>query len=300
MTAPCRIVPTGLLAVMTLGLGCAVNVDHEAYIEREQKRFPADAALELHLYTFDGSVEIRSWDRPEIVVDVEKRGQDKQAVSKIEILAERTGGRIQIEARHPETKGVFVGWGGFTSPSAKFIANVPRKTNLVVRTGDGSIRLERVEGRLELRTNDGSIVTLDTAGEMLAESLDGSIRIDEVAGRVEARTGDGSLHISGTPAVVRARSGDGSIVLRIRRGTAMTADWMVATSDGSISAELPDGFSADIEADPGSDGRARSELTLANASGGTRDERTLRGRLGTGGHKFVLRTGDGTIQLKSY
>ena len=80
----------------------------------------------------------------------------------------------------------------------------------------------------------------------------------------------------------------------------MTDDWMVATSDGSVSAELPDGFSAEIEADPGSDGRARSELTLVNASGGTRDQRTLRGRLGQGGRLFILRTGDGTIRITNY
>jgi hypothetical protein len=99
---------------------------------------------------------------------------------------------------------------------------------------------------------------------------------------------------------VRARSGDGSIALRIRRGTVMTEDWMVTTRDGSISAELPDTFNADIEADPGSDGRARSELTLADLSGGNRNERRLRGRLGEGGHKFLLRTGDGTIRLTPY
>ena len=75
---------------------------------------------------------------------------------------------------------------------------------------------------------------------------------------------------------------------------------MVATDDGSVSVELPDGFNADIEADPGSDGRARSELTLVNVSGGTRDNRTLRGRLGEGGQLFSLRTGDGTIRLTNY
>jgi hypothetical protein len=289
-----------LLLVIACAPACAVNIDHEGYIEREEKKFTVAGIADLHLYTFDGAVEVRSWDRPEIVVEVEKRGQDKEAVSKIEILAEQKGNRIQVEARKPGGGGVFVGIGRFTSPSARFIANVPRKANLVVRSGDGAILVERIDGRLELRTDDGRIRAVETAGELLAESRDGAVQVDDVSGKVEARTEDGSLRISGTPTALRARSGDGSIVLRVRRGTKMTEDWMVATGDGSISAELPDGFSAELEADPGSDGRARSELQLIDMSGGTREQRVLRGRLGEGGHRFVLRTGDGTIRITSY
>jgi hypothetical protein len=281
-----------------MSTGCAFNIDQQGYIAREEKRFPAEAVVDLHLYTFDGGIEVRSWDRSEVLIEIEKRGQDQEAVSKIQILADRTGNRIQIEARHPGTRSFVIG--RFTSPSARFIVSVPRKTNLVVRSGDGPILVERVSGRLELRTSDGSIRTLETSGELLAESGDGTIQLEEVGGRVEARTNDGSLRVTGTPAALRARSGDGSVMVRIRRGAAMTEDWMVTTEDGSVSVELPEGFDADIEADPGSDGRARSDLTLVNVSGGTRSERVLRGRLGQGGHRLLLRTGDGSINLTNY
>lgn len=292
-------VPALCLSVtVAMSTACAVNIDQQGYIAREEKRFPAEVVVDLHLYTFDGGVEVRSWDRSEVLVEIEKRGQDQEAVSKIQVLADRAGNRIQIEARHPGKHTFAIG--RFTSPSARFIVSVPRKTNLVVRSGDGPIMVERVTGRLELRTSDGSIRTLETSGELLAESGDGTIQLEEVAGRVEARTNDGSLRVTGTPAALRARSGDGSVVLRIRRGATMTEDWMVTTEDGSVSVELPEGFNADIEADPGSDGRARSDLTLINVSGGTRSERVLRGRLGQGGHRLLLRTGDGSIKLTNY
>ena len=288
-----------LAAAVVCVQACDINIDHQAYIERDEKRFAVDKNIELHLYTFDGPIEIRSWDRAEAVIEIEKRGQNKEAVSKIEIVTGQTGNRIQIEARHPGGSG-FAGFGSFTSPSAKFIANVPRKINIVVRSGDGSIVAERIDGRLELRTSDGTIRAVETSGELLAETGDGSIQLEEVSGRVECRTRDGSLRVSGTPSVLRARSGDGQVVLRIRNGAVMTDDWMIATDDGSISVELPDGFSADVEADPGSDGRARSELMLTGTSGGTRADRVLRGRLGQGGKKLTLRTGDGTIRLTNY
>ena len=206
---------------------------------------------------------------------------------------------IQVEARH-SGRSSFVGIGFFVSPSAKLIASVPRNTNLIIRTGDGAVVVERVNGRAEIRTGDGSIHATETSGELLAESDDGGIRVEDVTGRVEVRTGDGTIQVSGTPGSLRARSGDGSIVLRIRSGAAMTDDWMVATGDGSVTVELPEGFGARIEADPGSDGRVRSDLTLTQVTGGTRDTPILTGTLGEGGRRLSITTGDGTIRLTNY
>ena len=82
----------------------------------------------MRLVTFDGAIEVRSWDRPEVLVQIEKRGNDKEAVAKIEINAsQQKGGVIEIEARNTAKRG-FVGIGFFVSPSAKLIASVPRNT----------------------------------------------------------------------------------------------------------------------------------------------------------------------------
>jgi hypothetical protein len=292
-------------AAVLSSAACQMNIDSQAFIEREDKRFPADTAVDLNLSTFDGSIEIRSWDKAEVLVEVEKRGQDKEAVSKIEVLSERTGNKIVIDARQTSRTTV-IGIGRFTSPSARLIVSVPRKTNITARTGDGSITLERVEGKLDLRSNDGSIRVLETRGDLLAETRDGSLTLDEVSGHVEARTNDGSVRLSGTPGALRIRTGDGSISLRIRNGAVMTEDWMVATNDGSVVAELPDGFSAMLEADPGSDGRVRSDLALSSATvsdDGSKRSRMrgpMSGQLGTGGKRFTLRTGDGTIRITNY
>jgi hypothetical protein len=290
---------SGLLLCASSLAACQINVDNQGFIEREHKRFPVDGPVELSLSTFDGSVEVRGWDRPEVVVEIEKRAEDKEAVDKISVTAEQSGRKIQVDVRHSGTR-TFVGIGSFTSPSARLIVNAPHKITLDVRTADGSIVVERLDGKLALRTTDGRIRATEASGDLLVESGDGSLTIEDVSGRVEARTDDGTISVSGVPGAVRARSGDGSITLRIRRGAVMTEDWMVATTDGAISAELPEDFNAMIEAEPGSDSRARSDLTLADMVGGTREHRSLRGRLGTGGKTFILRTGDGSIRLTQY
>lgn len=295
-----RILAASGLLICAAGMtACSINVDTQGFIEREEKRFTVDGVAELTLNTFDGSVEVRGWDRPDVVVEIEKRAEDKEAVDKITVLSEQSGSKIQVDVQYSGNRR-FVGIGRFTSPSARLIVNAPRKVNLAIRTGDGSVVVERLEGTLQLRSADGSIRATETAGDLLVESGDGSLTIEDVAGRVEARTNDGTIRITGVPAAVRARSGDGSVVLRIRRGAVMTEDWMVATSDGSISAELPDDFNGLIDAEPGADSRARSDLEMTDMVGGTRDQRSLRGRLGTGGKTFTLRTGDGSIRLTQY
>lgn len=277
---------------------CTISVDNQGFIERVEKRFSVAGVADLDLHTFDGRVEVRGWDRPEIVVEIEKRAEDKEAVDKIEILASQDGQQVKVDVRHNGSR-TFVGFGSFTSPSARLIVSVPTKTNLTVRSGDGPLVVERVEGKLELRSSDGSIRATETSGDLFVESGDGSLTLEDVIGRIEARTEDGTIRISGVPTALRARSGDGSVVLRIRRGAVMAEDWMVATRDGSISAELADDFNAMIEAEPG-DSRARSDLPLEDVEGGTREHPTLRGRLGSGGKMFVLRTGDGSIRLTQY
>lgn len=278
---------------------CSINVDSQGHIERDEKRFTVQGVPDLDLATFDGPIEVRGWDRDEVLVTIEKRAQEKEDLERIVVTTEQKGSRIVVDARSPGSN-TYVGIGVFISPMAKIIVNAPRTSNIVARSGDGSITVDRITGKIELKTTDGSIKAIETDGDLLVETGDGSLTLEDVVGRIEARTDDGSVRISGVPSVVRVRSGDGSVVLRVRRGATMTEDWLVTTRDGSIVAELPDGFSANIEAEPGDGDRARSELTLAGQEGGTRDERVLRGQLGSGGKNLVLRTSDGSIRLTNY
>lgn len=288
-----------LLSGLVFSTACAINVDNQGHIEREDKRYVVEGVADLHLSTFDGVIEVRGWDRNDITVEIEKRGQDKDIVDRIEVLAEQKGSTITVDVRYSGSTN-YIGIGSFTSTRARLIVNAPRRVNVIARSGDGNIVVDRLEGRLELKTSDGTVRAVETAGELLIESGDGSIQLEDVTGVVEARTDDGTVRVSGVPTSLRVRSGDGSIVLRVRRGAVMSQDWLVTTRDGSIVAELPEDFNALIDAEPGSGDRARSDLELTDLVGGTREQRTLRGKLGAGGRTLTLRTGDGNIRVTNY
>src|SRR4051812_42011496 len=69
-----------------LPAGCVVSsADGNRYVDREEKRFSVDGKPDVKLLTGDGSIEIRSWDRQEVQVVVEKRAFNKQTAAAIEV-----------------------------------------------------------------------------------------------------------------------------------------------------------------------------------------------------------------------
>jgi DUF4097 and DUF4098 domain-containing protein YvlB len=288
-----------LLAAATLGSACVVSVDSQGQIVREEKRFKVTGTPELHLTTFDGSIEIQAWDRPDVAIDVEKRGATKEVVEGLTVTSTQDGNRIELEVKRPRSES-FSGFGFHQTASARLIVSVPREVNVVARSGDGAITVERINGKLELRTGDGSIRASDVGGELILDTGDGSVTVDGARGRVDVDTGDGGVNVTGRMTSVKLHTGDGSIVYRAEPGTEMSDNWDITTGDGSVTLYLPNDLGAELDAHTG-DGSIRNELDVVGESRPDKEEskRTLRGRLGAGGRQIRIRTGDGSIRLKS-
>ncbi len=263
-----------------------------------KKEFSVSGTPDVRLDTFDGAVEVRAWDRPDAVsIIVEKRAADREVLDAIEVVTEQDDTKITVAARRPPRRDVVTI--GFTvSPSAKIIASVPRRVNLTISSGDGSISVERVDGRHDLRTVDGSIKGIGVSGQLLARTGDGSIQFEGFEGQAEVTSGDGGVRLSGLLDVVRVRTNDGSVFVRLEEPREMKGDWEIGTSDGTLRLELPEDFGARLDARTG-DGRVVVEgLRLAEDARRTR--RSVQGTLGPGGPLLRLRTGDGTIRVSSH
>ncbi|HEY3383034.1 MAG TPA: DUF4097 family beta strand repeat-containing protein [Vicinamibacterales bacterium] len=283
-------------AALLLGSACMVTVGADQYSVREEKRFTVNGTPDLSLATFDGSLEIRSWDRPEVLLEIEKRAGDKAQADSIVVTAEQTGNTIRLEIRRPVGRQMI----GFKrSPSARVIASVPKRCNVVARSGDGSIAIERIEGTLDLNTGDGSIKGVDLAGSLRAHTGDGSLRFDNISGAVDLDSGDGGARVSGALKSVRLKTGDGSVEVRAEDGSAMADDWEIRTGDGGLRLELPEHFSGNLDAST-SDGDVRVD-GFGDPTVGGRDEesrRELRRAIGGGGKLLRLRSGSGSISVK--
>jgi hypothetical protein len=309
----------GLLVAAALATGCTVTVDSQSQVVREEKRFTVAGEADLRVATFDGSIVIQSWDKPDILVEVEKRGSTRESVDGIEIKTEQNGSVVELEVRRPRSES-FTGIGFHRSATAKLIVSVPRRTNVRARSGDGSIAIEGVTGRLEMRTGDGSIRARDVAGELTLSTGDGSVTVDGAEGRLDLNTGDGGVSVTGKLSGVKLHTGDGAIVYRAEPGTVLSSAWDITTGDGSVTVYLPREIGAEIDAYTG-DGGIRNDIEVltdqdarevaleksddeagpserARRSERREPRRTLRGRLGAGGPALRIRTGDGIIRLR--
>lgn len=276
--------------------GCTITVNSHSEVAREEKKFTVDGRPDLRVATFDGAIEIQSWDRPYVLVEIEKRGPSKESIDALQVISEQKGRLIDVEVKAPRTE-TYSGIGLHRTASARLIVNLPRQSDVRARSGDGSIKVDRVTGRVDLQTGDGSIRVADIVGDLTLETADGSITVDGAEGRLTLDTGDGSVNVSGKLGAIALHTGDGSIVYRAEPGTAMSEPWEITTGDGSVSLYLPSDFNAELDAHTG-DGSIRTDLGV-EGNAGDRERRTLKARIGNGGKLLRVRTGDGTIRLKS-
>lgn len=301
--------PALLIAASTLLAACEVNLNTEGLSARETKTFAVKGVPEVVLDTFDGAIELHSWDRPEVEVEIEKRAMEQALIDEIKIEARQQGDVITVTVTGPtrtEFRGVTIGM--HISPTARLRVAVPRTSNIRAKSGDGSIRAEAIEGRIALTTADGSVTATRLGGEIEIRTGDGSIRLDHATGKLDLETEDGSIGLEASPTVLKARTGDGSIRAMIEPDTVMAENWDLTTSDGSVMLTLPGLFSAEIDAET-SDGSVRSSHPLLEDARDRRGEgedgddrrerrRTLRAKMGDGGKTLRVRTGDGTIRIE--
>jgi hypothetical protein len=288
----------GVAALFVAGLAgtaCVDIVQAAQYVDRQDKTFAVSGTPAVSLSTFDGSIEVRSWDKPQVAVTIEKHAHSKEAADALEVRAEQNGNQVTVEVRKPH-RGIDIGWGA--NASAKLIVQMPANGTLKASSGDGSIDVRQVNGACDLRSGDGSITASDLAGGLTAHTGDGSIHVQNVVGGIDADTGDGSVEVDGRLEGVKVRTGDGSVDVHAAPGSSKAGDWDIVTGDGSVTLALPEDFGAELDAHTG-DGRVDMD-GIAVTVNGTISKSTIRGRIGNGGRQLRVRTGDGSITLRRY
>ena len=62
------------ILVAASGIGCVdISAGESAYVDTVEKRFTVTGTPTLNLGTFDGSVEVETWNRPEVLVKQKKK-----------------------------------------------------------------------------------------------------------------------------------------------------------------------------------------------------------------------------------
>lgn len=240
-----------------------VSGNYNKFTAKETKSFSVQGASRLNVNTFDGSVVVHGWDKPEVTYTATKSAATDEDLRQIVIEGEQQGSAIGVVAKSQDSE----------SGTVSFEIYVPRNTSVHVASGDGELKLDGVSGEIVLRTGDGSIQVSDGNGNLQLNTGDGNIQVSRFDGDLDARTGDGSITLDGNFNALGARTGDGPISL---------------TVPGNANFTLETNVDDDVE---------NNGLNITEDVTPTR--RVRRWKVGNGGKLFVLKTGDGKISLRS-
>lgn len=114
-----------------------------------------------------------------------------------------------------------------------FLVQTPQKVSTNLRTFNGDIILENVEGQQFIQNQLGDITINHTKGEIRALSTVGDIDLADLEGKVFAKTVNGSVNVHSNSGEVRVRSVSGDITASGISGTLISA-----TTSGDIFADF--------------------------------------------------------------
>ncbi|MGH9490083.1 MAG: DUF4097 family beta strand repeat-containing protein [Terriglobales bacterium] len=243
-----------------------------AWAAQWQRSYPVTGPAVLRLDTSVGGVVINGGSQGQVQVQVQARGWTI-GPGGVRIVAHQEGNTVTVEIHAPQHT-----W-GWADHDLHVTVAVPRQTRLHIHTGDGDLRVTGVDGTAWLRTGDGDIVGRDLRAPDLV-----------------ARTGDGNIRVSGRLAAVEAGTGDGDIHLDAEAGSRVNNAWMLRSGDGNLTVTVPEGLAADLDARTG-DGSIRVNAPIA--MNGTMSSNHVSGQIHGGGGLIALRSGDGTITVRT-
>lgn len=272
-----------LVAVAWLVWGTAARA------EEITRTFAVSGHARVHVETDDGSVRVSTGDIKQVEIRVEYTGYKLDR--DLQVNTTQSGDAVDVVAK--TRSGSFWNW-GVRHASLRVEVHMPKDADLSVRSGDGSVEADSVNGNVDISTGDGSITVQGARGNIRFHTGDGHIEARGLDGQVDASSGDGHINLEGRFDGLRIKTGDGSVTARAGAGSKVSSSWSIYTGDGSVDLEIPGDLQANIEAST-QDGHI--SLGLPITVEGTFSSSRIQGKLNGGGQTVTIRTGDGSIHL---
>jgi DUF4097 and DUF4098 domain-containing protein YvlB len=274
----------GLFAA-TLALAVGVSTQAEEVV----KTFSVTGHARVNVNTDDGAVRVSTGDIKQVEIRVVYTGYKLDR--DLRVTTEQNGDSVAVVAK--TSGGSFWNW-GVRHSSLRVEVHMPKDADLTVRSGDGAVEADSINGNVDVTTGDGSITVQGARGNIKFHTGDGHIEARGLDGTVDASSGDGHINLEGRFDGLNIKTGDGSITARALGGSKVASNWSIRTGDGSVDLEVPGDLQANIDAST-HDGHISMGLPLTME--GTISSSNIHGKLNGGGQALSIRTGDGSIHL---
>jgi DUF4097 and DUF4098 domain-containing protein YvlB len=170
----------------------------------------------LKVYGREGLKEIKV--KAEIVV---KGGSVKRVIQKYVKLSLKKRGRSavlvsQIDWRRSSSL--------FKSAVINLTVTVPKKMDLIVDDGSGSMEIKDITGDLKVDDGSGSMEIEDITGDLEVEDGSGDMKIEKIRGDVDIDDGSGKMEARDIRGDISIKDGSGSIYVRDIGGNVTVRD----------------------------------------------------------------------------
>ncbi len=302
-----------VMAALMLSACSDIMADRDANIS---KSFQVSEGGRLVLDSDLGSIDVSSSDKNSLTVDIIRKIKTSNSSKVEEILKNsridfrQEGKDVFVKAEHRRNNHWKSFWDG-RSLEVRFVITVPRKYNVDLKTGGGSITVSDLEGEVTAktsggslhlgsiqgpvtgRTSGGSITVAGGSGPMDVNTSGGSINLGKVAGPINAHTSGGSIQIDEAMGDLKASTSGGSIYATLSKQPLSASE--LNTSGGSIQLYLNPALNLNLNA-KASGGRVDTDVPVTIE--GKIERSSLQGKMNAGGPELYVHTSGGSVHIK--
>ena len=279
-----------------------------------------------------GTIDVAPGDNDKVVVNASRKivasskEKETEYFAAAPITVTNEGNTVTVRARRAKE------WeeDGRACNDARYAIHVPANFDAELKTEGGAITTTNLTGKIKAHTSGGDLkfsllhgpIKADTdGGEIEVSGCEGSIDIETSGGRIEANGGSGSLRAVTAGGSIKVENFNGDAKVESSGGQLALANVRgrldAETAGGFISAKLPSPVPGDVRLETAAGaievvvptdaaltidaetdvGSVRSDLPVASRTRG--DSEGLKGTINGGGKSLHLRSGAGSISIKS-
>jgi len=245
-------------AAFVLVAAALARADDYSFKEPFSQTAPFNATGSLSLENVNGNVEIRTWDKNQILVEGEKSAKTDEELRQIELTIDLTDTHAGIKVHLPKSSGWWI-FGNTIRASVRFTITVPATASIEqLQTVNSAVKLEGLRGSIDAKSVNGAIH---------ATGLGGDVRLSTVNGAIDA-----SFAVIAPQQKLSFNTVNGSITVGLPKDAGVTLSGSVV--NGRVSCDFP--------------------LELGERASG----RHLAGKIGDGRASLRAETVNGSIAIK--
>lgn len=271
---------TRLLLVVCMGLALAL-APHAAQAQATRtvsETVNLDRDGRVQLSTFTGAVDVTTWDRAAVQIDVRIEGDEQEHVDATRIRIDGSGRAVEIETDYDALENRFLGFINLGNnndrPAAYYTIRMPATADLSIEDFSSELTVDGLRGDLSLETFSSPVTLRDIEGRIRAETYSSDVEAHDVAGGIHFET----------------FSGNATITLR-----ALADDYRFEGFSGDVELRLPADAGFELDAELGMSGDLVSDFSFDAANG----EDNARGTVNGGGPRIRFETFSGDLTLRA-